>query len=130
MTPEEINKILDEYQKTRQDNFSDAQLSQLSERQTKAGIAAKKSGHLAKICVDGGLATVKSGQLAYARSCVKNLPSNTTVIIAVNVKTQEEIEYTSQHHASRELNLPVGNINKILKGLRKKAGNFSFKYKE
>jgi hypothetical protein len=130
MNPEEIRKMLEEYQSSRLDNMTDAQLSQLLERQQKAGLVAKQSGRLAKICVNGGLSVVKSGKLAYARSFIKNLPSTTTKIIAINLKTNEEIEFYSQHEASRALKLPVGNINKTLTGERKRAGQYKFIYKQ
>jgi len=39
-------------------------------------------------------------------------------------------EFISQAEAVKELNLNLGNLNEVLKGKRKSAGGFVFKYKE
>ena len=41
---------------------------------------------------------------------------------------EEQIYFKSISDASRELNIPTGNICKVLKGARKSAGGFSFSY--
>ena len=51
-----------------------------------------------------------------------------TPIIAINLTTKEEIYLNSQQEAARQLNLYEPNINNVLKGKCKRAGNYTFKY--
>jgi hypothetical protein len=45
-------------------------------------------------------------------------------------RPEKEIYFKSVADASRELNIPTGNICKVLKGARKSAGGFSFSYQD
>jgi hypothetical protein len=54
--------------------------------------------------------------------------SKKTPLIAINLTTGEEICFNSQHEAAKKLNLHRPNINRVLKGIYKKAGNYTFKY--
>jgi len=49
-------------------------------------------------------------------------------VVAINLTTGEQTCFNSQYEASRQLNLYVPNINKVLKGRLKRTGNFTFKY--
>jgi hypothetical protein len=54
--------------------------------------------------------------------------SKKTPLIAINLTTGEEICFNSQHEAAKKLKLHRPNINRVLKGIYKKAGNYTFKY--
>lgn len=49
-----------------------------------------------------------------------------TPIVAVNLKTGEEIDYISQQEAARDLNVDQASINYVLRGLRHHAGGYYF----
>ena len=51
-----------------------------------------------------------------------------TPITAVDLKTGEEIEYTSQQEASRDLGITQGGINRVLRGLSSHANGYYFYY--
>lgn len=51
-----------------------------------------------------------------------------TPIVAVNLKTGDEIEYISQQEASRDLRMSQGSINRVLRGLSKHAHGYYFYY--
>ena len=47
-------------------------------------------------------------------------------IFAINLDTQEVSRFRSQNEASRTLGINQGNINSVIKGKRKQAGNYWF----
>lgn len=49
-------------------------------------------------------------------------------IVAVDLRTGDEIEYISQQEASRNLGLSQGAINRVLRGLSKHASGYYFYY--
>jgi hypothetical protein len=94
------------------------------------GIKAKESGQLLKAAIKGGESMRDSGKLDIIRALPKKLPYTTTEIYSINKETKNKIKYKSQHDASRILNLPIGNINKVLTGERKSVGGYYFEYKK
>ena len=69
-----------------------------------------------------------SGNLHKARQRAKEILS-IPIIQCYKNTTISINEWNSQHEASKELNIKVGNINKCLKGERPNAGGFSWIYK-
>ena len=51
-----------------------------------------------------------------------------TPIVAINLKTGEELEFISQQEASRVLGLNQASINRVLRGLGNHAGGYYFFY--
>lgn len=102
---------------------------QLAKARIGNGKKAKESGQLLKAAIKGGEAVRDNGKLAEIRALPKKLPYTTTEIISINKETKKKLKYKSQHDAARILNLPVGNINKVLTGERKSVGGYYFEYK-
>ena len=57
---------------------------------------------------------------------VCNLPMATKPVIAVNLETFEVFYFESQRKTSRQLGVDVASVNRVLKGLRNKAGGYWF----
>ena len=55
------------------------------------------------------------------------IEANKKKVIAINVKTGEELEFQSQSEAARELNLLTGSISKVLLGQMYKTGDWTFR---
>ena len=51
-----------------------------------------------------------------------------TPLIAINLTSGEKLYFESQGEASRALNIQQSNIWKVLNGVRRSAGNYTFKY--
>lgn len=47
-------------------------------------------------------------------------------LFAINSKTQKILRFKSQHEASRQLSIPVGMINKVIKGKQNKTHDYYF----
>lgn len=129
MNKKQIDKILEEANSVLS-NFSDKQIQQLSAARKGNGNKAKESGQLLKAAIKGGESVRDSGKLAKIRELPKKLPYTTTEIYSISKQTKTKIKYKSQHEASRILNVPVGNINKVLTGERKSVGGYYFEYKK
>ena len=59
---------------------------------------------------------------------IGHVPSKFIPVIAINVKTGEEIRYDGQVLAAEQLNLSVCNISSVLKGRQKTTAGWTFKY--
>lgn len=55
------------------------------------------------------------------------IEANKKKVIAINVKTGEELEFQSQSEAARELNLLTGSISKVLLSQMYKTGDWTFR---
>jgi hypothetical protein len=93
-----------------------------------------ETGHLDKIrtfdiCSKGGKT---SGNIAKETGQIyKIIEDRQRVILVYKKDTGEFIgEFKSQAEASRVFNLGIGNINKVLNGLRNHTGGYTFKYKK
>ena len=68
------------------------------------------------------------------KSQVKNLRKYTelqkTPITATNIETGEVVRFDSQTEASEFCKVPQPNIHKVVKGLRKSAGGYTFVYSQ
>ena len=47
-------------------------------------------------------------------------------LLAINLETRKVLYFESQHEASRQLGIPVGTINKVVKGKQNKTRNYYF----
>ena len=57
---------------------------------------------------------------------ISNTESQGHPVFAVNLATLEVSQFRSQGEASRTLGINLGNINSVIKGKRKQAGNYCF----
>lgn len=126
---DELNRL--SYQKIAQKEagLNSVYNGQLAKARIGNGKKAKESGQLLKAAKKGGEAMRDSGKLAELRALPRKLPYTTTQIYSISKETKEKIKYKSQQEAARILNLPVGNINKVLTGERKSVGGYYFEYK-